>query len=533
MTRSMLTALLFLAALPASARPQGAPIDPLRWEKPYSYNSTPSFIAVPKSVAVGDDGALTVVGRAGHDSGVDFHPGGSAEPLLAHRYDDFSKIVRVDAADHAPVAAAFTLMDADPDPNSFLAGPRLWFFEAGGDVQLTWSWAFPIEKNWYLNGGGVRVSDDGEVVVGWWDSFDQSLARVVALRRDGSLISQTDLPMSVSGYRTGGVRLSDDGSRMLVPTVKTATLVDVATGTILAEHVTPTGTPLTGIALSGDGRRYATSTWNELAVFGQAPDGSWTQVLALPQSGQDRFGPVALSQDGGRLAYTIQYLSWDGFELVLLEPDTQTELLRTVQSEPGSYDELHAQEVVLDDAGSIVACASLGDSQHATPEVFVLDETGRLLSEHYQEGSALDVDLDPRGEVLAAGISPKHGDTAYVGGNMLQADTRAPRLRILGQPVLGGSLDVTIAGRPSGGLALLLASPALGASATPFGTSALDLGQRVMRLGPWPLVAGLAQQALPIGADPALAGMLLHYQGILLDEGGGRLTNKVSVRLVP
>lgn len=526
--------LLALTPVPAVAQQQPGLIEPLRWEKPYFYHSVPNFIAVPRSVAIGDDGALTVVGRTGSDSGVDFHAGGSADPLLAHRYDEFSFFVRVDAADHAPVAAVFDLRDADPDPDVSLLVPRLELFEAGAGITPSWSWAFPGETHWYLDGGGVRVSDDGEVVVGWWDSFDLDLARVVALRRDGTLISQIDLPMTVSGYRTGGVRLSDDGSRALVPTVKTAMLLDVASGLVLDQHVTPTGTPLTGIALSGDGRRYATSTWNELAVFEQATDGTWTKILAFPQSGIDRFGPVALSQDGGRLAYTVQYQSWDGFDLVLLEVDTQTELFEVTQFEPASYQQLHAQDLALDDAGSLVACASLGDSEHTTPEVFVIDDTGRLQSSFRQEGSAIDVDLDPRGEVLAAGISPKHGTLAYVGGNMIQADPRGPLLRILGTPVLGGALEVTLAGGSGEGVALLLASPLLGASQTPFGTSALGLdGSSVRRLGPWPLVAGFAQQSIPIEDDASLAGLMLHYQGLIVGGDGGQLTNKVSVRLVP
>ena len=47
MPTRLITALLVLAA-PAAALPQGSPIEPLRWEVPYSY---PDFIGTPWSVA--------------------------------------------------------------------------------------------------------------------------------------------------------------------------------------------------------------------------------------------------------------------------------------------------------------------------------------------------------------------------------------------------------------------------------------------------------------------------------------------------
>ena len=339
--------------------------------------------------------------------------------------------------------------------------------------------------------------------------------------------------MKNSVYKTAVLLLSDDGMRALVSENTVIRLLDIPTGAVLASHSTQKGIPLTSIAFSGDGRRAVAASWDELVVLEEAPGGGWTEVLSLPQVSDERFGPMSLSQDGARLAYTIQHMSpADRFELILLDVDTQTELMRAMHSEPATYYELHAKDVALDDAGRTVACASLGDTEHSTPEVLVYDDAGRRLSEHFLAGSALDVDLDPRGEVIAVASSPKHGP-AYYGGRVLEADPRAPTLRVLGVPALGGSLDVTLAGSPAGGQAFLLASPALGSSTTPFGTSALDLGQRGLRLGPWPVTSGLVQQSLPIAADPALAGMLLHFQGVVVSSGGGRLTNKVSLRIVP
>jgi hypothetical protein len=525
-----LTAALLLLAAPAAALPQGVPIEPLRWEVPYSY---PDFIGTPWSVAVGDHGAFTIVGRMGPEGGVDIHAGGRAQPLWMERLGMDFFVIRAAAADHAPVAATFTLMDVDPDPASSLLEARLRLFELEGSISESWSQAFATGSSWYWDAGGVALSDDGEVVVGWWDLIELGVTRVVALDRDGGLISQTDLPMKHSGYRTGGLRLSDDGLRALVPVNTSVRLLDIATGAVLASHTTSKGVPLTSIALSGDGRRFAAAAWDELVVLEETPSGAWTEVLSLPQVSDEDYGPVSLSQDGARLAYTVQYMSpQDRFELVLLDVDAQTELMRAMHSEPATWQKLHANDVVLDDAGRTVACASLGDSELSTPQVLVYDDAGRRLSEHFLPGSALDVDLDPRGEVLAVAGSAKHGPSNY-GGHLLQADARPPKLRVLGSAALGTSLDVTLAGSPAGGQAYLLASPGLGSSATPFGTSALDLELRGLRLGPWPVVSGLAQQSLPIAADPALAGLLLHFQGVVVSSGGGRLTDKVSVRIVP
>lgn len=531
---ALAAALLLTSALASAQTVADHPhLIPLRWD---IRGSLQTSLGVPKSVAVGDDGALIVVGRTGTDSGVDFHASGSAEPLRQVRFADWSFLVRVDAADHAPVAAVFTMFDIDPKSDVFLFEPRITLYDASDDVTEEWSWTFDADFKWYEKGGGVAVSDDGQVVLGWWDSADRQLARFAALRRDGSLISTLDLPMVASGQRAGGARLSDDGSRAVVTGHSSfAYMLDLQAGTVLDSHKTPTGAPLQGIAISGDGRRYAASTWNDLSVWEETAPGTWTKVLSLPQVGDERFGPVALNQDGSRLAYSIQYMNpSDTLEVVLLEIDAQNELFRTRYSEPGTFVPLHVFDLELDDAGRVLACASFGDSQHATPEVFLYDDTGSLLSEYYLSGSAVDIDLDPRGEVVAFGSEPAYGGHRMVGGRVSVADPSAPELRVAGTPVLGGELKLTLAGGRTGTWAHLLASPALGLTSTPFGDLALDMREQgAFRVGSWSLASGGVRKNFPIGSGSGLAGLRLHFQAIIIDGGGGHVTNKVSVRFVP
>ena len=528
MTFRTLTACLLLAT-PALALPQAPALEPLRWDAPYSY---PDFIGCPWSVAVGDDGALAVVSRVGDFPGLDVHAGGSPEPIWMERYDDRVYIGRVAVADHAPVAAEFTLRDVDPDPNSILFEARMRLLEVGNGVVEAWSAPILTGPGWYWDAGGVALSDDGEVVVGWWDSTDQDIARMVAYRRDGTLISQFDLPIQVSGFNTGGVRLSDDGARAVLPGVDHVVLLDVFGGTVLASYETPTGTPLRGLAISGDGARFAVASWEEVVLFEEGAGGSFAKISTLPQVDDEHFGPLALDEDGGRLAYTIQHLSpANRYELVLLDVDDDQELWRVVQADPASLAPVHAKDVDIDAAGETVACASLGGPTFATPQVIVVDAAGQVVSEHHLGGSAMDVDLDPSGEVLVVAESPKYM-AAYIGGRFFLADARPPTLRVLGQPQVGGVLDLTLVGDAAGGSGALWLASELGGSPTPFGTSALDLlGAR--RLGPWPLVGGVLKTPLALAGNPLLAGTLLHAQGVTFSAAGGRLTNKVSLRVMP
>jgi len=531
---ALAAALLLTSALASAQSVAGDPlIDPLRWDIEGSFKTA---LGVPKSVAIGDDGALTVVGRSWTDSGVDFHASGSADALREVRFADTSFLVRVDAADHAPVAAVFTMFDIDPKSDVYLFEPRITLYDATDDITEEWSWAFAPDFYWYEKGGGVAVSDDGQVVLGWWDSADRQLARFAALRRDGSLISTLDLPMVASGQEAGGPSLSDDGSRAVVTGhANFAYLLDLQAGAVLDSYKTPTGTPLGGIAISGDGQRYVTSTWTELNVWEETVPGTWTKILSLPQVGDERFGPVALSQDGSRLGYSIQYRNpFDTIEVVLLEVDSQKEFFRTLYTEPGTFVALKVFDLELDDAGRVLACASLGDSQHATPEVFLYDDTGSLLSEYYLPGSAVDIDLDPRGEVVVFGSEIAYGGHRTIAGRVSVADPSAPELRVAGTPSLGGKLELTLAGGRQGSWVYLLASPALGSTSTPFGDLALDMrAQGAFRVGSWSLASGGVRKNFPIGSGSELAGLRLHFQGIILDGGAGHVTNKVSVRFVP
>lgn len=522
----------FLAlALPGIGQSTSPFLPATRW---VNYGRYPNLedLGVPKSVALGDDGALAVVGRTWTRPGVDFHASGSETPVRSIRFADRNYYLGVAAADHAPVAAVITLNDVDPDPTSIVFESRIRYYDAADDVEERWTWAFPTEKKHYSRGAGVAVSDDGQVILGWQISFDIYGYRMVALSPDGRILSRFDLPALGTGLDANHrVQLSDDGSRAIVPQDNTAVLVDVLNGSVIDMHATPKGTPITGITLSGDGTRYAVATWKELSVREADGAGTWQDLLVLPQVGDEWYGPLDLSQDGSRLAYTIQHiLPADSFELVLIEPETGAELTRVIQSAPGTYKDLCAFDVDLGDDGRTIACASFGDAFNKTPEAFVVDDAGQLLSEYRLRGSAVDVDLDARGEVLLIGAEGGYG-FHYVGGTVVAADVRAPQLRLAGRPYADEPIELTLAGDAAHTHGVIWAGLALGTTRTPWGESTVDLGAGATRVGVWALTDGAARDVLPLEAPLGLAGELLHFQGATFGGGTGQLTNKVSVRV--
>lgn len=524
---------LAVLALPTLAR-SGAPgLETTRWINVGRYPNLQD-LGVPKSVALGDDGALVVIGRTGTRPGVHLHAAGSETPVHALMFDQPTYYVDAAAADHAPTAAAMALVT----PGDGVWESRIHFFDTAGPVEERWTWTFPQESSWTLYGAGVEISDDGQVIFAWQYSFALDGYRMVALDPDGNVLSQFDMAGQGWGYHAKHrVRLSDDGTRAIVPRHAQAVLVDVLNGTTIDVHTASGasgGEWIRSVTLSGDGTRYAMASAEELSVRAQDEWGFWQDVLVLSHDDDARrYGPLDLSRDGARLAYTLQHVSpSDAFELALMEPDTGAELARVVQSAPGTWQALRAFDVDLADDGRTIAVASLGDSDKVTPEAFVIDEEGALLAEYHLDGSAVDVDLDARAEVLVVGAEDGHG-YHNIGGYVVLADVRAPGLRLMGIPRAGEDLELTLAGDAGHSIGVLWAAPALGTSQTPWGGSTLDFGAGATRVGTWALSDGAARDLITIGAELGLAGELLHFQGATLGGAPGALTNKVSTRILP
>ena len=202
---------------------------------------------------------------------------------------------------------------------------------------------------------------------------------------------------------------------------------------------------------------------------------------------------------------------------------------------PGNGASLWPQELALTEDAQIVAGSSWGDTLDLTPTGFAFDASGTLTAQLHTSGSAIGFDMDPTGQLMALGTKDAHANEFGSGGDVICADTRPMELRLAGYPQAGAKLDFSLRG-PAAEARVAVAS-ALGATPTPWGVSQLDLASLRLDTGSLPMNLTGLQRRLTVPEHPGIVGTALHLQGVLLDPsgaaGGGHLTNRVSVRVLP
>jgi hypothetical protein len=506
---------------PGSGRSYGSTV---RWEV-----DDAGAMWIVESVALGDHGASLMAGRFLNQPGSSLHPTGSPRAVFDRPSAAYRTAVGV--ADAAPTAAALSI---GPDPGGSGLLPRLEVFLSAGDIGPAWTYDFPLAAGYYADGAGVCLSDDGETIFAWVGYPYENNVKVRTFRRDGTLVMQRGLGVVSGGAIPQAVRLSDDGSLALVQISDQIKLVRTDSGEVVhRENLRDwlAYSMFSGADLSGDGRRFAFGGMGEVRVFEQGPSGSWIPVAAHSFDPAHFAGPLALDSDGDRLAYTVQAGDAESFEIRLLDLASGTDRFQYLVAAPGTAAQLWASDLDLDDAGEVVACGSWGDSFHATPEGIVLDEDGVVLSEVWTDGSVMDVDLDPTGQVLALGSKDTHANHYGNGGDILCADTRQPDLSVVGYPELGGTLDLVV--QPRGSWAVVAVAERLGPSPTPFGVAQLDLSSVLAQTAPLNMPPSGIRQPFPVPGTLALEGRLLHVQAAVYGAGGGMLTNRVSLRVLP
>lgn len=475
-------------------------------------------------VALGDDGAILMAGKGLNNESVTMYGTGSSTPVF-----DFSTVGSeapiVDVADHAGVAASMIVVDQDQGQGyDFEATVHVWTTTSNGTP--AWSYTYPRTLNYF--GGGVAVSDNGQVILTWKADPNINMLRVEAFTRNGNSISS-----GLLGYDTNihsrQTRLSDDGSRAYFNIGARAYIYDVASGTVEYEH--NIGASFDSHALSGDGKRFAFGNFGFFRVYEEISQGNWSQVATRSVGGGTFVAQVDLNADGSRLGYTVQRYSpaYDHIEIGMYDVDNSTELFNTAYDAPGTSFQLSVRGCEIDDAGDYVAGCSWGDSFGATPEGFVYDAAGNATCELDSLGSAFFCDLDSAGDVFAMGTKGAHANEFGNGGDVYCSDAYEQDLHVTGFARAGQTVTLQVA--RTGSSAQIAVCRSLGSSNTPLGQSELNLNTLLQTIGPVSIPNGGLNRVVTI--PNGLAGQIVHLQAGISGGQNPHLSNKVSVRIQP
>jgi len=479
---------------------------------------------------IGDNGAIVMAGKALNNEAVTLYPATTSQAIWDFdALDSMDPIVAV--ADRANRSAAMVIYDMDPGPDYDFEATVNVFSNTGVGVP-DWSYTFPLTLNYY--GGGVAVSDDGDVVLMWKANPYTEYLLVEAFTGDGTPISSGQFRTTNSGYNyfhARQARLSDDGSRAYFNVGVHAVIYDVASATVDYEHYI--GGSFDSHAMSGDGSHFAYGYFGWFKVYEETAPGTWSQVAYMSTGGSTYAAQLDLNQDGSRLGYTVQRYSpeYDHIEVGMYDVDNDVSMFNVPYDAPGTAYQLHPSGVRVDDNADYVAATSWGDSFNTTPEGFVYDSDGFVMCEIDSRGSAFSIGFDADGDVFGMGTKAVHANEMGNGGDVIVADAYEQMLHVVGYPQIGQSFDFEVA--PYGDQVYITACDALGTSSTPYGEAEVDLNTELQRLGPYTIpVEGLVLPVL-IPNVPFLVGNDVHFQALILGGDEPFLTNKVSIRIQP
>ena len=518
-----------LACLPLApqAAAQQNPVtgDTVRWSIDDNYERW-----IGSSVALGDDGAVLIAGQQYNQPSLTVHSTADSQAVLDLPLPDTWQ-VRVDAAPRGQTLAAMILQQ-DTSAASFTVVPELHVWREARDGAADWVYTFPEADSYGSSGMDVHISDDGQTIVAWFSHLARNRAMVRKFDLDGNLLMRKALTRPTGSSMATSAVMTPDASRLLIDIAFDPTLIDLETGDKV--HTFDHHSMFGGMALSADGQTVAIGGEPWLEVHRQSASGEFELHERVDLVGNRIVGPMALDADGSHLAYSIRrYSPSESCSIRARDLQAGKDIWRHKFEAPGNQASLWPLELAITEDAAIVAGASWGDTSDLTPTGFCFDANGQLTAEVHTGGSALAFDLDPSGQVMAMGTKGAHANQFGSGGEIICADTRAVELRVAGYPQAGAKLDFALAG-PATEARVAVAS-ALGASSTPWGMAQLDLDSQLFDSGPIPMNAAGVERQLTVPHHAGMVGTPLHFQAVLLDAatGGGTLTNRVSVRVLP
>lgn len=486
---------------------------------------------IGQSVSVGDHGASIMFGKGLNNEGVALYPASVDQAVF-----DFSTLGSedpiVDVADRAARAVSFAAFDRNPDPVIYDFEGIISAFDGCGDGTPLWTYAFPLTQNYF--GGGVAISDNGNIVLGWKaDPISETLLIETFDWAGNSIASGSLSAMSGSSpaFHSRQTRLSDDGRRAYFNIGTYAIIWDVVNAVELYRY--NINASFDSHAFSGDGKTFAFGYFGYWRAIRETSPGTWTQVAQQNFTGSTYVGRIDLNEDGSRLAYLNQRYSpnYDLVEVGMYDVNNASPMFSDSLTAPGTTYQLVAAGIAMDDAGEYLAGATWGDSLNATPEIFAYDASGVQTAAIDARGSAFAVDIDPDGDVAASGHKAVHANTFGNGGDLIAFDTFEQTLHVEGYPQQGGSLNLLV---PAvGDRVVITVTNSLGATNTPYGVTEVDIRTELTRLGPLNIPGSGLVLPVNIPLVPSLSCNDVHLQAVIFNGGTGTLTNKVSVRILP
>lgn len=482
------------------------------------------------SVALGDHGAVLFAAREFVDPGLSLHAATTDEAIFEVALPDALQI-RVDAAPEAQSLAAMIVAPAQTATGSQLI-PELRFWVQGDDAPADWVYTFPPTHALQQDGMGVHLSQDGRRVVAWFTDLSANLVRVRVFRRDGTMVGKREIGPALGAALGSDGCINADATRLLIDVSNVPHLIDLESGLLLhqGDHHSMFG----GLALSADGRRFASGDYNQVQVYEEDATGAWTLYRNYDFVGSRIGGPLALDGDGSHLAMTVQgHSPADWFQVRVRELEADVEIYRQEWKFAGSQGNVWASAVQMSEDAEVVAGSSWGDTQGQTPSAFAFRADGVLTAQLLTEGSGLGFDLDPSGQVMALGTKDAHVSSTGSGGDIICADTGPVELTVEGLPRAGRFIDLHLARYGTHGR--LMASTRLDRHDTPYGISDLDLNQVVYDTGLHQFHMNGLTRSVRVPGHPSAIGQALHFQGAEVDifHGGNFLSNRISLRVLP
>lgn len=434
-------------------------------------------------------------------------------PIVEYQQPNFAYDHAVDSAACADVHAHLHYETADIYvPNT----PVLRRFRST-ESQPEWSWSFPFQVN-HPN-GGVAVSDDGEVVVGWvYDQSSSSTAVAAFVGASGDPVRYQTL---VTYGEPKAVRMSGDGSLLYIASmVKTIVYAPLA-NQVVHEHINWDGIG-NGHAFSGDGSVFAqVIPPNRIRVYERQGSG-FIERLTYQGEGPTICGHLDLSADGSLLGATFDYTdTWLRVRILAFDLSQQNAPIVLDDSTIGAGTLTNlASDLSVAANGSAIGVGLWGDELGLAPEVRAYRRSPagdwRLVATHELPGSVNDVDMAPDGHSLAVASKGIHANLIGGGGRIDLFEVGDPDFVLQGVPSGGGTVNFVQKTTP-GARGRVLFAPRLEEAPLPFpGIGTLYLDRHSIGMLPTGTADddGLIVTPFEVPGGASMIGTSIYFQGL-------------------
>ncbi|MEW6071909.1 MAG: hypothetical protein AB1726_04835 [Planctomycetota bacterium] len=513
--------LLSRASAPPPVAAGGSSSDPfapgLRW----SFAAPPSAPWIPRAVALVGDGELCWVAPAGGTPSLALFAAAEirdpdlplfADPGLSGAIGP----IQVAAGDDPGELFALVQLPGPVSPLRRTIATCHDAVAAAGGAAFAPCWSHEVGVPG--NGPALLATDagGGVLVAAAFDAGSRRVRLESLDPRTGALLAAAELPAPA----LRNLAVAAAGPCAVVLAGDRAVVLDLALATL---HSTALAAAGAGLALSADGTRIAVGDGGEVFLLERA-GGAWSRRTLLAGGLDELAVGVALSAAGDVLAATW----WNGAtgaDVRCMIVDAATGTPRAGWAQAGAAGSLQnfpsALAITPDGSRVAVGLWGAGDGR---PEVVLLDATtGATLLAADLPGSALALALDPGGTRVAVAMKDTHANLFSTTGAVRLYDTGERDLQLTRGLVVGGRLELALAGPP--------ATAAIFAAGTPLvdplplallgGDLWIDLACPILLLPVPPGPDGRAGAGADLPADPALAGLPVAVQAAALLLGGG------------